>query len=125
MHLATQPSLPRTSKGDLEIRKPPPIYPHVSKVSEKAAENGALWRLVLTSFPPRPKHVSPRRFKLVLCFCAKVLQFRVFTRWLVSDILSFPPFSHKRPIFGSLTSGAEMDFSRPLTGHGSRYIVKG
>jgi len=66
----------------------------------------------------RPFHHGPTRgphhFKLVLCSCTKLWRFRASTAQAVS-------WHSSATYFGSSTTDAEMDFSRSLAGHGSRY----
>ena len=78
----------------------------------------------LASFPLRPNTWTLSLQTHFMLLRQSLLQFRVFTRWLSSDILPSPVLS-QATYFGSSTSDAEMDFSRSLAGHGLRYIVKG
>jgi hypothetical protein len=83
---------------------------------EKAAENGGSGGCFR-----RPFHLTltrgPRRFRLL----RQALTVSSLHVQAVS-LLFFPPSSHKGPILGSSTSDPEIDFSRSLVGHGSRYM---
>ena len=79
----------------------------------KAAENGIAGGCFRCPFY-RALTRGPRRFKLVLCSCAKA--FYSFESLRAGYFLTFfPPLTlSQATYFGSSTSDAEMDFSRSL-----------
>ena len=87
--------------------------PNIWRVPVKRRQKTAPLGLFSVSFPPRPN-----MWGLVALNAFYGLAPKPFT---VSRLAVFSQATY----FGSSTSDAEMDFSRSLAGHGSRYIMKG